>query len=72
MEVSLIIWSMTSLTEKAPRPARIERQSDLKKAKVCPGIQTRPAQTESHCSTACATTAALFCMAHQLVEFKKE
>ena len=32
IEVSLIVWSKTSLIEKAQRPARIEGQSDPKKA----------------------------------------
>ena len=51
---------MTSLTEKAQRPARIEQQSDPKKAKVCPGIQTWPARKESHFSTTYATTTGQF------------
>ena len=34
----------------------MDSNSELKKAKVRPGIQTRPAQTECHRSTTCATT----------------
>ena len=65
MEVSLIVWSMTSLTEKAQHPERIEQQSYPKKAKVHPGFRTRPARTESGCSTASATTTAIDCKARK-------
>ena len=42
IEVSLIVWSKTSLIEKAQRPARIEGQSDPKKAMVDPGFEPGP------------------------------
>ena len=54
IEVSLIVWSKTSLIEKAQYPARIE--TVCRKSHGWPGIRTRPARTETCCSTACATT----------------
>ena len=56
IEVSLIVWSKTSLIEKAQRPARME--TVCVKSHGRPGIRTRPARIETCCSTACATTAA--------------
>ena len=51
--------SMIILEEKAECPERIVRHSEPKKPRLDrPGNQTRPARTESYCSTACATTAA--------------
>ena len=44
---------------KSPTPSENRVTIWSEKAKVCPGIRTRPARTESHCSTACATTMAL-------------
>ena len=46
-----------TLSEKARHPVRIDwKQFWTEKAKVQPGIQTWPAQTECHFSTTCATT----------------
>ena len=39
---TLIVWSATSLIQKAQRPARIEGQSDPKKAMVDPGFEPGP------------------------------
>ena len=46
-----------SILETAKDPLRLDwQQLPIEKPLVRPGIQTRPAQTESHRSTTCATT----------------
>ena len=52
IEVSLIVWSKTSLIEKAQRPARIE--TVCQKSHGPPEIRTWPARTQTCCSTTAA------------------
>ena len=55
-----MLRSIPHSLEKAQRPARIDwQQFWAEKSQVCPGIRTRLTQTECHCSTTCATTAAI-------------
>ena len=47
-----------SINRKMPTPSenRYDSNFELKKAFLHPEIRTRPAQTDCHCSTTCATT----------------